>query len=267
MKWDSKSRRFSTVSKPIKSRRKSLNAVRAFRFLPTVGATNSKPSTRFRITLICCGKAGVNVSINSDSAERIRRLNLDAAKVEKYGGVPEQDALQMITLNPAKQLGIDKRTGSIEIGKDADIVIWSAHPFSVYSRVEQTMIDGELFFERSRRSAQKTGICQRTRSVGKTRCQQSSRQRRHAAESAERTTPSRTRRSRRRNTDKMEEIDNGKCKISKLQMFENYNDYFISHFYCLPLTAYCLPFTRKMTARSKIIRAEPEHLRLPTRES
>ncbi len=95
-------------------------------------------------------KNGVNVSINSDSAERIRRLNLDAAKVMKYGGVPEEDALKMITLNPAIQLGIGKRTGSIEVGKDADIVVWSGHPFSPLSMVEQTMIDGELFFERSR---------------------------------------------------------------------------------------------------------------------
>ena len=95
-------------------------------------------------------KNGVNVSINSDSAERIRRLNLDAAKVMKYGGVPEEEALKMITLNPAIQLGIDKRTGSIEVGKDADLVIWSGHPFSPYSLVEQTMIEGELFFERSR---------------------------------------------------------------------------------------------------------------------
>ena len=95
-------------------------------------------------------KNGVSVSINSDSDERMRRLNLDAAKVMKYGGVPEQDALQMITLNPAKQLGIDKRTGSIEVGKDADIVIWSAHPFSVYSRPEVTMIEGEVFFDRNR---------------------------------------------------------------------------------------------------------------------
>ncbi|MEO8072556.1 MAG: amidohydrolase [Acidobacteriota bacterium] len=95
-------------------------------------------------------KAGVNVSINSDSDERMRRLNLDAAKVEKYGGVPEQDALQMITLNPAKQLGIDKRTGSIEEKKDADIVIWSAHPFSVYSHPEMTMIEGEVFFDRAK---------------------------------------------------------------------------------------------------------------------
>jgi imidazolonepropionase-like amidohydrolase len=95
-------------------------------------------------------KNGVNVSINSDSAERIRRLNLDAAKVMKYGGVPEEDALKMITLNPAIQLGIGKRTGSIEVGKDADIVIWSGHPFSALSLVEQTMIEGELFFERTR---------------------------------------------------------------------------------------------------------------------
>lgn len=95
-------------------------------------------------------KNGVNVSINSDSAERIRRLNLDAAKVMKYGGVPEEEALKMITLNPARQLGIDKRTGSIEVGKDADIVVWSGHPFSPLSLVEQTMIEGELFFERTR---------------------------------------------------------------------------------------------------------------------
>jgi imidazolonepropionase-like amidohydrolase len=92
-------------------------------------------------------KNGVVVSINSDSDERMRRLNLDAAKVMKYGGVPEQDALQMITLNAAKQLGIDKRTGSIEVGKDADIAIWSAHPFSVYSHVEMTLIEGEVFFD------------------------------------------------------------------------------------------------------------------------
>jgi imidazolonepropionase-like amidohydrolase len=95
-------------------------------------------------------KNGVVVSINSDSDERMRRLNLDAAKVMKYGGVPEEEALKMITLNAAKQLGVDKRTGSIEIGKDADLVIWSAHPFSVYALAEMTMVDGEFFFERSR---------------------------------------------------------------------------------------------------------------------
>lgn len=95
-------------------------------------------------------KAGVVVSINSDSDERMRRLNLDAAKVEKYGGVPEEEALKMITLNAAKQLGIDKRTGSIEVGKDGDIVIWNLHPFSVYSRPEMTIIEGDVYFDRSK---------------------------------------------------------------------------------------------------------------------
>lgn len=90
---------------------------------------------------------GVNVSINSDSNERMRRLNLEAAKVVKYGDVPEEDALKMITLNAAIQLGIQARTGSIEAGKDADIVIWSAHPFSTYARPEVTMIEGEIYFD------------------------------------------------------------------------------------------------------------------------
>jgi imidazolonepropionase-like amidohydrolase len=95
-------------------------------------------------------KAGVVVSINSDSDERMRRLNLDAAKVEKYGGVPEEEALKMITLNPAKQLGIDKRTGSIEVGKDGDVVVWNTHPFSVYSHPEITMIEGDVYFDRAK---------------------------------------------------------------------------------------------------------------------
>jgi imidazolonepropionase-like amidohydrolase len=103
-------------------------------------------------------KAGVVVSINSDSDERMRRLNLDAAKVEKYGGVPEEEALKMITLNAAKQLGIDKRTGSVEVGKDADLVIWSAHPFSVYSHPEMTMIEGEIYFDRSKDIAQRAAL-------------------------------------------------------------------------------------------------------------
>ncbi len=95
-------------------------------------------------------KNGVVVSINSDDGERIRRLNLDAAKTMKYGGVPEEEALKMITLNPAIQLGVGKMTGSIEIGKDADLAIWSGHPFSVYSFAEKTFVDGEIFFDRSK---------------------------------------------------------------------------------------------------------------------
>lgn len=103
-------------------------------------------------------KNGVVVSINSDDDERMRRLNLDAAKIMKYGDVPEEEALKMVTLNPAKQLGIDKRTGSIEVGKDADIVIWTAHPFSVYSRVETTMIEGEVYFDRTQDAAKRLAM-------------------------------------------------------------------------------------------------------------
>ena len=112
-------------------------------------------------------KNGVVVSINSDSDERMRRLNLDAAKMMKYGGVPEEDSLKMITLNPAKQLGIDKRTGSIEQGKDADIVIWNTHPFSAYSRAEITMIEGEVYFDRSKDIAKRAEIAKEREALEK----------------------------------------------------------------------------------------------------
>ncbi len=100
-------------------------------------------------------KNGVNVSINSDDDGRMRRLNLDAAKAMKYGGVPEEEAFKMITINPAKQLGIDKRTGSIEVGKDGDVAIWTAHPFSVYSRIEATLIEGVTYFDRTTDAAKR----------------------------------------------------------------------------------------------------------------
>ena len=93
-------------------------------------------------------RAGVLVSLNSDSDELARRLNIEAAKVMKYGDVPEEEALRMITLNPARQLGIDSRVGSIDVGKDADLGIWSGHPLSTLSRVETMLIDGEIFFDR-----------------------------------------------------------------------------------------------------------------------
>jgi imidazolonepropionase-like amidohydrolase len=91
---------------------------------------------------------GVNVSINSDSDERARRLYLEAAKAMKYGGMSEEEALRTITLNPAMQLGIDKRTGSIDVGKDADLVIFNQYPFSVYTMPEMTFIEGEIYFNR-----------------------------------------------------------------------------------------------------------------------
>src|SRR6266478_992868 len=92
---------------------------------------------------------GVLVSMNSDSDELARRLYLEAAKAMKYGGVSEEEALRMVTLNPAIQLGIDKRVGSIDVGKDADLVIFSQHPFSVYNMPEMTMIEGEVYFDRN----------------------------------------------------------------------------------------------------------------------
>ena len=89
---------------------------------------------------------GVNVSFNSDSDELARRMNLEAAKAVKYGGVSEEEALKFVTLNPAIQLGIDQWVGSLEIGKEADFVIWSGHPLSTMSRCEQTWIDGARYF-------------------------------------------------------------------------------------------------------------------------
>jgi len=93
---------------------------------------------------------GVKVSINSDSDERARRLYQEAAKAMKYGGASEEEALRMITLNAAWQLGIDKLTGSIDIGKDADLAIFNGHPFAPASRVEMTLIDGRVFFDRNK---------------------------------------------------------------------------------------------------------------------
>jgi imidazolonepropionase-like amidohydrolase len=93
---------------------------------------------------------GIVVSYNSDSDELARRLNLEAAKAVKYGAVPEIDALDFVTLNPAKQLRIDARTGSLEPGKDADFVLWSGSPLSVYSVAEQTWVDGIKEFDRAR---------------------------------------------------------------------------------------------------------------------
>ncbi len=90
--------------------------------------------------------AGVTVSFNSDSDELARRMNLEAAKAVKYGGLDEAEALKFVTINPAKQLRIDDRVGSLEVGKDADFVIWSGHPLSTYSICEETWLDGKKYF-------------------------------------------------------------------------------------------------------------------------
>jgi imidazolonepropionase-like amidohydrolase len=95
-------------------------------------------------------KKGVLVSLNSDDAEMMRHLNQEAAKSVRYGGLTDDEALALITINPAKQLAIDNRVGSIEVGKDADLVIYDKHPLSNYAKVQKVFIDGEMYFERDK---------------------------------------------------------------------------------------------------------------------
>ena len=90
---------------------------------------------------------GVITAINSDDAEMSRRLNQEAAKAVKYGGTSEEDAWKMVTLNPAKLLHIDDKVGSIKVGKNADLVLWSAHPLSIYAKAEKTIIEGVTYFD------------------------------------------------------------------------------------------------------------------------
>ncbi len=92
-------------------------------------------------------RKGVLAALNSDSAEEARHLNQEAAKCMKYGGLNEQEALALITLNPAKELKIDGRVGTIDPGKDADLVIWNHHPLSVYAVAQKTFVDGEIYFD------------------------------------------------------------------------------------------------------------------------
>ncbi len=92
--------------------------------------------------------AGVIVTFNSDSGDLSRRLNYEAAKAVRYGSVPEEDALDFVTINSAIQLHIEDRVGSLEVGKDADFVIWNGHPLSIYTRAEMTFIDGRKMFDR-----------------------------------------------------------------------------------------------------------------------
>ena len=93
-------------------------------------------------------RRGVVVSINSDDAEEATHLNQEAAKTIKYGGLSHDEALKLVTINPAIQLGIDKRVGSIEVGKDADLVIYNHDPLGAYAVVQKTLIDGRVYFDR-----------------------------------------------------------------------------------------------------------------------
>ena len=112
----------------------------------------------YQETVALMDRAGVLTSVNSDSDELARRLNLDAAKAMKYGGLSEEEALKLCTLNGAKQLRLDHRIGSIDAGKDADVVIWNGHPFSTYSRVDTTFVEGEIVFDRQRDIAQRAAL-------------------------------------------------------------------------------------------------------------
>lgn len=118
-------------------------------------------------------EAGVLTSINSDSAELIRRLNQEAAKSVMYCGMNQVDALAMATINPAKQLKIDHRIGSLRAGKDADFVIWSDHPLSIYATAEQTWVDGTPYFTiekdrelRARLQEEKSALVQKVLRAG-----------------------------------------------------------------------------------------------------
>lgn len=103
-------------------------------------------------------KQGVTVAINSDDGEMSRRLNQEAAKTIKYGGMSEEEAWKMVTINPAKLLHLDSRVGSIKEGKDADIVLWSDHPLSVYAKAEKTLIEGAIYFDKEKDAAQRESL-------------------------------------------------------------------------------------------------------------
>jgi imidazolonepropionase-like amidohydrolase len=101
---------------------------------------------------------GVIVSVNSDDAEEATHLNQEAAKTIHYGGLSHDEALKLVTINPAIQLGIDNRVGSIDIGKDADLVIYNHDPLSAYAQVQKTLIDGRVYFDRQRDIADRPAL-------------------------------------------------------------------------------------------------------------
>ncbi|MFT6882649.1 MAG: imidazolonepropionase-like amidohydrolase [Marinoscillum sp.] len=114
--------------------------------------------------------AGVVSAINSDDAEMARRLNQEAAKSMKYGGMTEMDALKMVTLNPAKLLHLDDQMGSIKVGKDADLVLWNDHPLSIYASPEMTLVDGIVYYSKELDKANRVSIAtERARLIEKMR--------------------------------------------------------------------------------------------------
>ncbi|MCJ7446984.1 MAG: amidohydrolase family protein [Bacteroidales bacterium] len=110
---------------------------------------------------------GVLTCLHSDDAEMGRRLNQEAGKTVKYGGVSETEALKLVTLNPAKLLHLDDRMGSIKPGKDADLVLWTDHPLSIYARASKTMVDGTIYFDEETDAKMKEQIdSERNRIIG-----------------------------------------------------------------------------------------------------
>ncbi len=108
-------------------------------------------------------KVGITTAINSDDAEMSRRLNQEAAKSIKYGGLSEEEALKLVTLNPAKLLHLDDLMGSIAVGKDADVVLWSDKPLSIQSKVEKTLVDGMILYDREHNAElEKTIVSKKT---------------------------------------------------------------------------------------------------------
>src|SRR4029078_1298743 len=103
-------------------------------------------------------RKGVLTSVNSDSAELARRLNTEAAKSMRWGGLSEDEALALVTINPAKQLRIDARVGSLEVGKDADVVVWNHHPLSTYAIADRVYIDGTVYYDRLAEDARLTAL-------------------------------------------------------------------------------------------------------------
>ena len=119
-------------------------------------------------------REGVVTAVNSDDAEMMRRLNQEAAKSIKYGSVSEMDALKMVTINPAKLLHLDDQLGSLKVGKDADVVVWSDNPLSIYAKAEQTIVDGTVYFDLEKDQETKASIQkERARLIAKMKLEKS----------------------------------------------------------------------------------------------
>ena len=137
------------------------HALEAYKILPEIAAAGVGVSTfanfwAYKIeaydaipyNAALCTRAGIITSLNSDNGAGTGRLNMEAASSIAYGGLTENEALRLITLNPAIQLGIDKRTGTLDVGKDADVTLWEGNPLSSFSRCVMTLVEGEVFFQR-----------------------------------------------------------------------------------------------------------------------